>query len=70
MDTPEIVPIIVEEPFDEGPYGAKGIGEPPLIAVAPAVANAAANALGLRIRVLPLSPEKILQSLAGPENRP
>ena len=63
MDVPEIVPIIVEHPFRYGPYGAKGIGEPPLIAVAPAIANAVANAVGLRVRNLPVSPENLLESL-------
>jgi CO/xanthine dehydrogenase Mo-binding subunit len=67
MDVPEIIPIIIENPFEEGPFGAKGIGEPPLIGVAPAVANAVANALGLRIRELPLCPEHILKAVQQQE---
>lgn len=63
MDVPEIVPIILENAYEEGPYGARGIGEPPLIGVAPAVANAVANALGVRVRNLPLCPENILEAL-------
>ncbi|MCD4653705.1 xanthine dehydrogenase family protein molybdopterin-binding subunit [bacterium] len=63
MDAPKIIPIIIENAYDEGPYGARGIGEPPLIAVAPAVANAVANAMGLRVQNLPVSPEHILDVL-------
>ncbi len=59
-DTPEIDPIIVEHPYDRGPYGAKGFGEVPLMGIAPAIANAIFNATGVRIRKLPVKPEKIL----------
>jgi CO/xanthine dehydrogenase Mo-binding subunit len=59
-DIPEITPIIVEEAYSEGPFGAKGLGEPPLIAVAPAIANAIADAVGVRPRRLPMIPERIL----------
>lgn len=59
-DTPEIDPIIVEHPYDRGPYGAKGFGEVPLMGVAPAISNAIYNATGVRIRKLPVKPEKIL----------
>lgn len=59
-DVPEIEPIIVEHPYPEGPFGAKGFGEHPLMGIAPAVANAFANAIGVRINTLPLLPEKII----------
>ncbi|NCB40644.1 MAG: xanthine dehydrogenase family protein molybdopterin-binding subunit, partial [Erysipelotrichia bacterium] len=59
-DTPEIEPIIVEHPYDRGPYGAKGFGEVPLMGVAPAIANAIFNATGVRLRKLPIKPENIL----------
>ncbi len=61
-DVPQIEPIIVEHPFEAGPYGARGIGEPPLIGVAPAVANAVANALNVRVRQLPVNPENIFKA--------
>jgi xanthine dehydrogenase molybdenum-binding subunit len=53
--------IETEDPF--GPYGAKGIGEAPAICVAAAVANALYNATGVRLRELPLTPERVLQAL-------
>lgn len=59
-DTPELDPIIVEHAYDKGPYGAKGFGEVPLMGIAPAIANAIYNATGMRIRKLPIKPEKIL----------
>ncbi len=59
-DTPDIDPIIVEHAYDKGPYGAKGFGEVPLMGIAPAIANAVYNATGVRIRKLPIKPEKIL----------
>lgn len=60
-DIPHIKTVILEEPDPEGPFGSKGIGEPPLIAIAPAVANALEDALGVRIKKLPLRPERVLQ---------
>jgi CO/xanthine dehydrogenase Mo-binding subunit len=62
-DSPEFVPIIVEHPQFSGPFGAKGTGEAPILAVAPAIANAVHDALNVRITDLPLTNEKILMSL-------
>jgi CO/xanthine dehydrogenase Mo-binding subunit len=62
-DQPDIIPIIVENPFPWGPYGAKGFGEQPLMGLAPAIANAVYDACGVRIRELPISPEKIWSEL-------
>ena len=47
----------------EGPFGAKGVGEPGLVPTAPAIANAVYDAIGVRIKDLPITPEKILAAL-------
>ncbi len=52
--------IILEVPEASGPYGAKGIGEIPLVPTAPAVANAVNDAVGVRVTKLPITPERIL----------
>jgi len=69
-DVPDIVPIIVESVHAEAPFGAKGVGEPAAAMTAPAIANAIYDAVGVRIRDLPLTPEKVLAALrerdAGP----
>lgn len=62
-DLPEIVPIIVESVHTEGPFGAKGIGEPAAAPTAPAIANAVSDAIGVRINELPITPDKILAAL-------
>jgi CO/xanthine dehydrogenase Mo-binding subunit len=63
MDTPSIRSIILESRSGLGPFGAKGIGEPALTPVAPAIANAVADAIGVRIPDLPITPEKVVKSL-------
>ena len=62
-DVPEIKPILVEPIDPNGPYGAKGIGEPALNPAMSAITNAIYNAIGLRIRELPISAENILAHL-------
>ncbi|MFA7427039.1 xanthine dehydrogenase family protein molybdopterin-binding subunit, partial [Mesotoga sp.] len=57
---PELVIDVVEDPFPEGPYGAKGIGEPSLMPVPAAVANAVSMAIGKRVRRIPVTPEYVL----------
>lgn len=62
-DIPEIEIVLEEKPEPTGPYGAKGAGEQCLAGVAPAIANAIYDAIGVRINELPISPEKILKNL-------
>ncbi|MBU0517711.1 molybdopterin-dependent oxidoreductase, partial [bacterium] len=61
-DIPEIHFYPVETIDEEGPYGAKGVGEAPLIPTAAAIANAVSNAIGINIDRLPITAEKILKS--------
>jgi 4-hydroxybenzoyl-CoA reductase subunit alpha len=62
-DVPEIKTILVESNDPDGPFGAKGIGEAPLIPTAAAVANAVYHAIGIRVKDLPINPQKILKHL-------
>lgn len=57
--------IAVEDPNPTGPYGAKGVGEPPVAAAAACFANAVSDALGVRIRRLPITREDILRAIEG-----
>ncbi|MGE5218647.1 MAG: xanthine dehydrogenase family protein molybdopterin-binding subunit [Chloroflexota bacterium] len=64
-DMPSVIdPICVETPDRNGPFGAKGIGESALIPVAPAIANAIFDAVGVRIKDLPIKAEKIYLALS------
>lgn len=60
MDVPAVHSVVVEEPEETGPFGAKGLGEPALIPTAAAIANAIYDAVGVRVRSLPISPENLL----------
>ena len=62
-DVPEVDVIIVEHPEPTHPYGAKGVGEPPIVGIAPAIANAIAAATGARVRALPMTPERVLDAM-------
>ncbi|MBI2371215.1 MAG: xanthine dehydrogenase family protein molybdopterin-binding subunit, partial [Deltaproteobacteria bacterium] len=62
-DIPAVVPIIVESIEETGPFGAKGVGEPGLVGTAPAIANAIADAIGVRLKELPMTPERVLAAL-------
>jgi CO/xanthine dehydrogenase Mo-binding subunit len=66
IDTvPPIEAEIVEVPAPDGPFGAKGVGEPPVVGVPAAVANAIAAATGLRLRDLPMTPLRVWGALNG-----
>jgi CO/xanthine dehydrogenase Mo-binding subunit len=68
VDVPRVQTILVQHPSLVGPFGAKGVGEPPNIEPPAAVANAVASATGVRITSLPITAEKI--ALARLETRP
>ena len=63
QDIPPIKTVIVESASGVGPYKVKGIGENPISPVAPAIANAIEDAVGVRIRDLPLTAEKVYAAL-------
>jgi len=66
VDTPrQVVSHIVEVPQDDGPWGARGVGEHPMIATAPAIANALYDALGIRFDDMPVTAERIYLALQG-----
>jgi len=60
---PDIDTLIVEVPAPDGPFGAKGVGEAPVIAAAPAIANAVAAAVGVRLRELPMTAPRVWAAL-------
>lgn len=62
-DTPRIKSVMIESGDPDGPYGAKGLGEPGMVPTAAAIANAIYDAVGVRIKSLPITPEKILMAL-------
>ncbi|QBD82282.1 xanthine dehydrogenase family protein molybdopterin-binding subunit [Ktedonosporobacter rubrisoli] len=64
-DVPNITPILVEIPAPLGPYGAKGVGEPPVVPVGAAIANAIDDAVGARVTQLPIRPERLFNALNG-----
>jgi CO/xanthine dehydrogenase Mo-binding subunit len=63
MDVPPIRVFFEEIPYARGPAGAKGLGELPLDGTAPAIANAIANATGVDITQIPVTPESLLSLL-------
>ncbi len=63
MDVPPVEPIIVEGHYGSGPYGAKGVGEANIVPPAAAIANAVFDAVGARVRKIPLKPERVLEAI-------
>ncbi len=63
LDMPQVFTELIENPDPRGPFGAKEVGQGPLLPVMPAVANAVYDAVGVRIDEVPITPEKILKAL-------
>jgi 4-hydroxybenzoyl-CoA reductase subunit alpha len=61
----DVVTYLVENPDPNGPFGAKEVGQGPLLPVMPAVANAVYDAVGVRVDEVPITPEKVLKALRG-----
>ena len=80
LDMPEVEVALIEDPDPNCPYGAKEVGQGPLLPVMPALANAVFDAVGVRIDEVPISPDKVLHALekkakgesarVGPESFP
>ncbi len=62
---PHVETVLVEVPSPDGPFGARGVGEPPIIPVAAALANAIANATGARLGAIPITAENLWRALEG-----
>jgi CO/xanthine dehydrogenase Mo-binding subunit len=62
-DMPPVTTYLIEDPEPLGPYGAKGVGEPALIATAPAILNAICDATGVRMTQVPVTPDRLLAAI-------
>lgn len=69
-DMPNIKSIFVGEADNLGPFGAKGLGEIPLITIGPAITNAIHNAVGIRLKEAPHSPDRVLQAIRAKDGKP
>jgi 4-hydroxybenzoyl-CoA reductase alpha subunit len=63
LDMCDVVTYLIEDPDPHGPFGAKEVGQGPLLPIAPAVANAVYDAVGVRVDEVPITPEKVLKAL-------
>jgi CO/xanthine dehydrogenase Mo-binding subunit len=62
LDVPQIQTVVIEKPDPKGPFGAKGVGEPPSVMPMPAIANAILDAIDLKINEIPMTPEKLFNA--------
>jgi len=63
LDMPEVITELIEDPDPNGPFGAKEVGQGPLLPIMPAVANAVHDAVGVRIDEVPVTPDKVRKAL-------
>lgn len=66
-DMPKVKTVLVEQECQHGPYGAKGVGEPPIIPGAAAIVNAIYDAVGVRVTEIPVTPERLVKALKEKE---
>jgi 4-hydroxybenzoyl-CoA reductase alpha subunit len=69
MEMPEVETFLIEDPDPNGPYGAKEVGQGPLLPIPPVIANAVYDAVGVRIDEVPITPEKVLTALRAKDQR-
>jgi hypothetical protein len=67
LDMPPVETIFVEEPDGQGPFGAKEVGQGPLLPVMPALSNAVFAAVGARVKQVPITPFAVLKALDRPD---
>jgi len=65
LDMPEVVPVVLELADPNGPFGARGVAEMPLVPITPAIAAAIHDATGVWVTDQPMTPERVLRALAG-----
>ena len=65
VDMPDIETILINVPSEDGPFGARAVAEPPGFGPPAAIANAIYDAVGVRIKTLPITPEKVARALHG-----
>jgi 4-hydroxybenzoyl-CoA reductase subunit alpha len=63
LDMPDVVTYLIENPDGSGPFGAKEVGQGPLLPIMPALANAVFDAVGVRVDEVPVTPEKVYKAL-------
>ncbi|MFQ5527834.1 MAG: xanthine dehydrogenase family protein molybdopterin-binding subunit [Thermoanaerobaculia bacterium] len=68
LEMPPVTTYLIEDPDPEGPYGAKEVGQGPLLPVMPALSNAIFDAVGARVDQVPIQPHMILRALAAKES--
>jgi 4-hydroxybenzoyl-CoA reductase alpha subunit len=68
-EMPPVETFLVEDPDPNGPFGAKEVGQGPLLPMMPAVANAVYDAVGVRVDEVPIAPEKVLKALGAKDRR-
>src|SRR5262249_18349127 len=69
LEMPDVETYLVEDPDPNGPFGAKEVGQGPLLPMPPAIANAVYDALRVRVDEVPITPEKVLRALAAKDRR-
>jgi CO/xanthine dehydrogenase Mo-binding subunit len=70
LDVPRNESVIIETPVPNVPYGVRGVGEVPIVPPAAAVANAIARAVGVRVRRMPMTPERVLAAIRAARAQP
>jgi CO/xanthine dehydrogenase Mo-binding subunit len=69
LDVPHVTSVLIQDIDPNNPLGVKGIGEPSMVATAPAIVNAIYDAVGVRITSLPATPERVLEALRAKRAR-